>query len=60
MTPSGTHLPLKKTSQKNKLMCDIANAARKRLGAQEPKWCIFVLCVISKDAFQKGGDFEKI
>lgn len=34
--------------------------ARKRLGAQELKWCVFVLCVVSKDAFQKADDCEKI
>lgn len=33
--------------------------ARKRL-AQELKWCVLVLCVISKDPLQKGDDFEKI
>lgn len=34
--------------------------APKRLGPQELKWCIFILCVISKDVFQEGDDFEKI
>lgn len=39
-------------------MYNMANV--KRLGAQKVKRCVFVLCVISKDAFQKGDDSEKI
>lgn len=40
------------------LMYNMANI--KRLGAQKVKRCVFILRVISKDAFQKGDDFEKI
>lgn len=39
-------------------MYNMANI--KRLSAQKVKRCVFILRVISKDAFQKGDDFEKI
>lgn len=34
--------------------------ARKRLAPQELKWCVLVLCVISKDPLKKRDDFEKV
>lgn len=39
-------------------MYNMANI--KRLGAQKGKRCVYILCVVSKDAFQKGDDSEKI
>lgn len=60
MPPSRTCLPLKKNPTEQTNVRHSKCKARKRLGAQELKWCVFVLCVVSKDAFQKADDCEKI
>lgn len=55
-----TTTQFKHLSQDTRHMYNIANIKAHKHLAQKFKWCVFVLCVISEDAFQKGDDSEKI